>query len=63
MVSRCFDCLNLALVFLPYSFTFDNLQKILLGHLSLIHFQFLLTLVNYFLILLFISSALSPDIF
>ena len=63
MVSSCFGGINLALVFLPYSLTFDNLPKLLSGHFSLIHFWFLLTLAIYFLILLFVSSALSPDIF
>ena len=43
--------------------TFDNLLKILLGHFSLIHFRYLLYLMYYFLILLFISSALLLDIF
>ena len=63
MVSSCFGGINLALVFLPYSITFYNLPKILLGHFSLIHFQFLLSLVNYFSILLSVSLALLPDIF
>ena len=63
MVSSCFVGINLALVFLPYSITFDNLPKILLGHFSLIHFWFLLSLAIYFSILLSVSSALSPDIF
>ena len=50
-------------LFLPYLTIFDKLSEILLGHFSLIHFQFLLSLVNYFSILLSVSSALSPDIF
>ena len=63
MVSSCFVGITLAFIFLPYSITFDDLPKILLGHFSLIHFRFLLSLVDYFSILLSVSSALSPDIF
>ena len=63
MVLSCFDSHNLVMVFLLYSSSFPNLLKILLDHLSLIHFRFLLSLANYFLILLFVSSALSLDIF
>ena len=63
MVSSCFGGINLALVFLSYSITFHNLPKILLGHFSLICFRFLLSFVNYFSILLFVSLALLPDIF
>ena len=63
MVSSCFDSHNLVMVFLLYSSSFPNLPKILSGHLSLICFWFLLSLANYFLILLFVSSALLPDIF
>ena len=48
-MSSCFGCINLAFIFLPYSMTFDNLPKLLLGHFSSIHFRFLLSLVNYFL--------------
>ena len=53
MVSSWFGGINLASLFLPYLMIFDNLLKILLGHFSSIHFWFLLTLVNYFSILLF----------
>ena len=63
MASSCFGGINLAFVSLPYSMTFDNLPKILLGHFLLIHFRFLLSLVNYFSILLSVSSALLSDIF
>ena len=63
MVSSCFDSHNLVMVFLLYSSSFHNLPKILSGHLSLIPFRFLLFLANSFLILLFLTSALSPDIF
>ena len=34
MVSSCFGGINLALAFLPYSFTFGNLPKLLSGHFS-----------------------------
>ena len=47
--------------FIPLLFL--NLPKMLSGYLSLTHFRFLLSLANYFLILLFVSVALSPDIF
>ena len=63
MVSSWFGGINLASLFLLYPMIFDNLPKILLGHFSSIHFQFLLTLMIYFSILLSVSSALSPDIF
>ena len=63
MVSSCFGGINLAITFLPYSITLYNLPKILLGHFSLIHFWLLLYLVNYFSILLSVSSALSLDMF
>ena len=43
MVSSCFDDHNLAMVFLLYSSSFPNLLKILLGHLLLIRFRFLLS--------------------
>ena len=62
-MSSCFGGINLALLFLPYSLTFSNLPKILLGHFSLIHFRYLLYLTYYFLILLSVSSALLLDIF
>ena len=62
-MSSCYGGINLAFVFLPYSATLDNLLKLFLGHFSLIHFQFLLSWVNYFSILLSVSSALLSDIF
>ena len=49
MVSSCFGGINLALVFLSYSFTFDNLPKILSGHFSLIHFSVFISFGNLFL--------------
>ena len=63
MVSSCFGGINLAFAFLPYSATLDSLPKLFLGHFSLVHFQFLLFWVNYFSILLSVSSALLSDIF
>ena len=63
MVSSCFGGINLAFIFLPYSVTLDNLPKLFLGYFLLIYFQFLLSWENYFSILLFVSSALSLDIF
>ena len=63
MASSCFGGINLVFVFLPYLIIFDKLPKILLGHFSLIHFQFLLSLLNNFSILLSVSLALLPDIF
>ena len=63
MVSSWFGGINLASLFLPYPMIFAKLLKILLGHISSIHFRFLLHLVNYLSILLSVSSALLPDIF
>ena len=63
MVSSCFGDINLAFLFLPYFTIFGKLPKLFLGHITLIRFWFLLYWVNYFSILLSVSSALSPDIF
>ena len=62
MVSSCFGGINLALVF---CLTLQHLQftENIIGSFSWIHFWFLLSLANYFSILLSVSSALSLDIF